>query len=201
MKRTLTILVLNLLLCADLTISSADDIYKWRDANGVLHYGNTLPAQDAGLAITTIDKHGLIIKQVSAAPTKAQRETLQAAQVQQDKLNATRTQQQRLDTALLNTYTSPSEIDIARDHNLELTQQVINGIQVRLQILQDKRQQLLKNNPHAIISVVYTHNEQRIHSLTDQLQQKNTERESLLTKYVTEKARFIELTQQPTNEH
>ena len=189
------VLVLTALSC----VARADAIYKWRDADGVVHYGNTLPAKDAGLAGTTMDKHGLVVKQTPAAPTEQQRQAMQAEAARQARLQAAQIEQQRQDTALLNTYTSPSEIDLARDHNLELVQLVINGIQSRLGLLYDKRQQLLRESGGNIptsgnTATEFNANEQHIRDLTTQLQQKNRELAATRSKYDAEKARFIELT-------
>lgn len=171
------------------------DIYKWRDADGVLHYGNTLPAQAAGAAMTTFDNHGQLVNQTAAALTDKQRQALAIKGAEAEKRLQAQQAQQRSDNALINTYTTPQEIDAARDHNLALTQLMIQSLQSQLTPLLAKRTSLIKNaggkipkNPN------YLNNEAEITSLQTQLTQNQQALVSTRQKYDQEKARYIELT-------
>ncbi len=205
MKASKKFLVVAGLIMTALSQPSHAEIYKWRDANGVLHYGNTLPAQDSGAAITTLDNHGMVIKQTAAAPTAKERAAQAAQAAAEAKQNAAKIEQQRQDTSLINTYTSPAEIDLARNHNLELTQLVITGIQSRLDLLLETRARLVKQTGgeapmKGSLSTEYTTNEQHIQQLQMQLEQKQQELADINKKYDQEKARFIELTGKSNSE-
>lgn len=192
--RPFSIIFIGLLATAFSSISHAD-IYKWRDANGVLHYGNTLPAQAAGSAMTTFDNHGQVVTQTAAALTDKQRQALAAKNAEEEKRLLAQQAQQRSDNALINTYTTPQEIDAARDHNLALTQLVIESLHSRMTPLLAKRANLIKNaggkiskNPN------YVSNETEIANLQAQLTQNQQALVSTRQKYDQEKARYIELT-------
>jgi Domain of unknown function (DUF4124) len=39
--------------------ANAEGIVKWKDSNGVTHYGDKLPAQEAGRTNTVLNKQGM----------------------------------------------------------------------------------------------------------------------------------------------
>ncbi len=188
------IICIGLLATAFISTSHAD-IYKWRDANGVLHYGNTLPAQAAGAAMTTFDNHGQVVTQTAAALTDKQRQALAAKNAEEEKRLQAQQAQQRSDNALINTYTTPQEIDEARDHNLALTQLMIESLNSRMTPLLAKRANLIKNSGSNVSkNPNYVSNEAEIASLQAQLTQNQQALVSTRQKYNQEKARYIELT-------
>ncbi|BBO99828.1 DUF4124 domain-containing protein [Sulfuriferula nivalis] len=164
------------------------DIYKWKDAQGVTHYGDTMPPQAAGRATIEMNKKGSIIKETAAALTPEQRVQQQADQAKLDKETQVITEQKRRDSALLNTYTSPSEIDLARDRSLEQYKLVIDGTNARLEPLRAK---LAKLPPK---SAEYAETMKRISDLEALLAQKNTEMAAAKAKFAADRARYIELT-------
>lgn len=83
-------------------------IVKWVDEKGVTHYGDQLPSQYAGHSNSEISRRGIILKQNKPVDTNA-------AQLNQEKL-----EQDKKDKALLASYTTVQEIDLARDRNLQL---------------------------------------------------------------------------------
>lgn len=175
------------------------DIYKWKDAQGEVHYSNTLPAQAAGYANIELDKHGLVVKQKSAAPTPEQRASEAAAQARQAIEQQSLTEQKRRDTALLNTYTNPAEIDLARDRNLEQAKLIINGTQSRLAPLLDKQATLVKRAGGRIpvsgpMVTEYKDNARHIVELQDMIARKRKEMNTIRARFAADKAHFIELT-------
>lgn len=164
------------------------DIYKWKDAQGVTHYGDTMPPQAAGRATIEMNKKGNIVKETAAAPTSAERATQDAEQAKQKKDLQTQTEQKRHDSALLNTYTSPAEIDLARDRSLEQYKLVINGTNARLEPLRAKQSKLAPKSTESI------ENMRKISDLTAIVTQKNIEIDTTRAKFDADKARYIELT-------
>ncbi len=174
-------------------------IYKWQDASGIWHYGNTQPANDAGYATTTLDKHGLVVQQKAAAPTEKERAALAARALEEKKRLEAQIAQQRYDNALLGTYTSAAEIDLARDHNLALIQLVINGIKSRLEPLLATRADILRESGNRIPTtgenaIDYQDNARRINALNAQLMQKKQEYADTNLRYHQAKIRFLQLT-------
>lgn len=100
--------------------------YKWRDANGNLHYTDALPAEAARLGYEVVSPQGIIIKRVERAKTSAElaaaKAELAASQVERDRTDAS----ERADAQLLAGY--PEEVDLARAQHQKmelLEQQVI----------------------------------------------------------------------------
>lgn len=175
------------------------DIYKWQDARGIWHYGNTQPAKDAGYATTTIDKHGLVVGQKAAALTDKERAAQTAQSLEAKKALEAKITQQRYDNALLGTYTSPEEIDLARAHNLALIQLVINGIKSRLEPLLATHADILRESGNRIptsgeLYGEYQDNARHINALNAQLAQKKQEYINTGTRFDQAKSRFIQLT-------
>ena len=186
------------LMLSTATVAHAE-IYKWKDAQGVTHYGDTMPPQAAGRATTEMSKHGIVIKQTPAAMTPEQRLDNAAEAAKEVKEQQTQTELKRRDTALLNTYTSPAEVDLARDRNLEQSKLVINGTNLRLAPLQEKQAKLVQQAggkiPHSGPQAAeYAANQKHITELEAILAQKNQEMNDIRNKFNADKARYIELT-------
>lgn len=178
------------------------EIYKWKDAQGVIHYSNTLPPQAAGIATTEMDKNGLVTGQTAAAPTAQQRLSDAATQARLVKEKQAKIEQNRHDMALLNTYSAPAEIDLARDRNLVQTKLVIDGTNSRLTPLLAKQAGLLKQAGGKIpvsgpLATAYQDNAKHITQLTDIITSKTKEMNDIHSKFDADKARYIELTGKP----
>lgn len=205
MTHTSRILLCCLILSASLVNHAhADAIYKWQDADGVIHYGNVMPPQAAGRPVTTFDKRGLVIQKTGPAPTAEQRQQEEAQQASQAKQQRDLMEQKRHDSALLNTYSSANEIDIARRDNLQQIQQVITGIEAQMQPLLKKRQDMLDRNDNqpptaGLQAERYQANEQRIQDLSGQLDNKKQELSATQARFDADKQRYIELTQSKQN--
>lgn len=98
-----------------LAAASSDDsirVYRWVDAQGIVHYGDSVPPQDADDAHDVLNDQGVQIGHVagreSAAQLSAQEQAAQAA-----------AQQAQHDKFLLTTYASSQEIEQLRDERLD----------------------------------------------------------------------------------
>jgi hypothetical protein len=178
-------------------------MYKWVDAQGMTHYGDTLPPQSLGRGNIELDKQGLPIKRNAATLSPEQR--AEQAKVQQLKTEQSQAQaeRKRRDSALLNTYTSPAEIDLARDRNAEQAQLSIKSNEARLVSLRATRAQLAtqiastgkQKAPPAHLVQARDANAAEIARLEQVNLQKNQEIEAIRAKYAADKARYLELTQ------
>jgi hypothetical protein len=84
-------------------------IVKWKDAKGVTHYGDKMPAQEAGRGNSVLNNHGTVIKTNESFNPK-----INSAET--ERISA---EQQRQDKALLASYSSIEEIDLAEKRNLK----------------------------------------------------------------------------------
>jgi Domain of unknown function (DUF4124) len=104
-------------------------LYRWVDARGRVHYGDTLPA-DAGVSGSTeLGSSGQVMKR---SESLAERTVRLAAEAEAARIQKEKDEQTRLDQALLGTYTSEAEIDLARTRALEFHQLAIKSAQTRI---------------------------------------------------------------------
>lgn len=111
------------LLCATLLLAlnvSAESgrIVKWKDEKGVTHYGDKIPAQYSQQENSLLNKQGVTVQ-------KNKTDNPRDTEAEQAKL-----EQEKKDKALLGTYSSAAEIDLARDRNLEVDTLALNNLQL-----------------------------------------------------------------------
>lgn len=177
-------------------------LYKWVDAQGRTHYGDTLPPQAAGRATEVLDKQGQAIKKNAGSLSPAQREAAAAEQARLNKEAQARTEQRRRDAALLNTYTTPAEIDLARDRNLEQAALALNGNLAQLAELRARQKKLdqqavdmtaSKRPLPAHIADMRRVNARELQQMEQRIMQKRQEMANTRARYDADRTRFIEL--------
>jgi len=93
-------------------------LYRWVDSEGVVHYGDTIPARYAELERQIVNEHGITVDILHAKKTEEEI----AEELRQEELRQARELQRRADQALLATYLSVDEILLHRDRRVELFQ-------------------------------------------------------------------------------
>jgi hypothetical protein len=107
--------------------------YRWVDKDGKVQYSDVMPPAQAGKGHAELDKYGRVIKEERRSlMTPLEIEQEQQAAAHQEALKRQQQAQQRRDKALLSTYTSEKEIELARDRALELESLNIRGLQTRM---------------------------------------------------------------------
>jgi hypothetical protein len=91
-------------------------IVKWVDAKGVTHYGDKMPAQEAGRKNSEMNAQGMVLKQNNMPANKADAADMQKLELE------------RKDKILLASYTKSEEIDAARDRNMQMDQAAIQAL-------------------------------------------------------------------------
>ena len=115
-KLTLTIA---LLLLGPLASAASDvRVYKWVDNDGIVHYGDSIPARYAELPKVVLNDHGVI---VAILEGKKSEEQLEAERIEKEQ-RVVADLQRRADRALLATYLTIEEILMQRDRRVELFQ-------------------------------------------------------------------------------
>jgi chromosome segregation ATPase len=166
-------------------------LYKWVDKGGVTHYGEVIPAEYAGQDATQLNQQGVEIKPSKQAPgaKPAQPSPQQADQA-------------RRDQALLNSYTSPEDIDNAREHNLQQANARITSIQARIKYAQDNLADYRKEQdarvkagqevPASLSSDIQS-TQTRITNLKNDLNNAQSDADKIRERYDADKKRFLEL--------
>ena len=113
-----TIAVLIILPLAASASENTQKLYRWVDSEGIVHYGDSIPAEFTNLERQVINNHGITVGVLRAKRTA---EDI-AEDIRQEDLRLARNLQRRQDMALLATYLSVDEIILHRDRRIELFQ-------------------------------------------------------------------------------
>jgi hypothetical protein len=93
-------------------------LYRWVDKDGVVHFGDSIPAEYAEIEKQVVNDHGITVEIMHGKKTPeeiAEEQRLEALRVEREL-------QRRSDMALLATYLSLDEITMHRDRRVELFQ-------------------------------------------------------------------------------
>lgn len=110
--------------------SEPKKILKWTDAKGVVHYGDAIPAQEAGRSNAELNKDGVTLRRNDSFKVLSQTDQVSEAAT---------AEQMRKDSALLASYSSEEEIDLAMARNLQAEQ---GGLKVLNQRLEETKKNL-----------------------------------------------------------
>ena len=99
-------------------VADTGRVYRWVDDEGVVHFGDSIPAEYAELPKQVLNDHGVTIDQLQGKKTPEQIEAERKAR----ELDLQKELQRRADLALLATYLSEEEIVMHRDRRVELFQ-------------------------------------------------------------------------------
>jgi hypothetical protein len=109
MKKFLaTIAVLIILPLAASASENTQKLYRWVDNDGIVHYGDSIPAEFADLERHVVNNHGITVGIMRAKRTA---EDI-AEDKRQEDLRLARNLQRRQDMALLATYLSVDEVNV-----------------------------------------------------------------------------------------
>lgn len=123
---TLTILI------ASTNVYAGNKIIKWVDKNGVTQYGDKLPMPNKAEKASVLSNQGITVQHIEQKSSDGEQDQALAAQ-------------KRHDNALLASYNSVEEIDIARKRNIKTDELALATLQQKRDNL---RQQLsISNKP------------------------------------------------------
>ena len=108
-------LLLSILVASGTTFADTK-ILKWVDKQGVTHYGDRPPSFEESKSNVEMNKRGQVVKKNDYTVKKINNQDLQQGN------------QDRKDKILLASYTSASEIDLARDRSLEMNKAALTSL-------------------------------------------------------------------------
>ena len=131
-----------LIMLAPLAIGADDlQVYKWVDEDGLVHYGDSIPARYAELPKEVLNNHGVKVRDLEGKKTEEQ---ILAERLENERRVAMELQK-RADRTLLATYLSVEEILMHRDRRVELfqaqsrvTELYLSNLELRLETLRVK---------------------------------------------------------------
>src|SRR4030095_1236701 len=137
---TLALLVLAALILISPAVHATT--YKWVDDKGVVHYTDKLPPEAINKGSVELNKQGVPIKKNDPALTPEQRRALEAEEERARQAARIRDDIARKDRALLQTYTTESEIDLAKSRALTTIDGQMQSSQAYSITLNKKKQEL-----------------------------------------------------------
>ena len=185
---------------------AVSDTYKWIDDKGKVQYTDRLPP-DLGRGMTELNKQGMTRKVTEPAPTAEQRKAKEEELERERQAERARRYKRYQDDALLSSYASEKDIDLARRRNMALVGAGINSAEARIKALEKRRIYLQRETlfyekkpvpeklKRELASVVAEIPKQ--HAL---IQEKNQEALEVINRYEQQKARFRELKAQMARE-
>ena len=203
MQKITFILLLSLAngLLAFNAIAETNKIVKWKDSDGVTHYGDKLPSDQAGHTNTEMRNNGMIIKKNIVVDQKT--EVLDQQKIREKQA------QQHADKVLLASYTHAGEIDLACERNLETDQAALESLMQQQQnslnnILRSKKiEQNLKAKHKPIpanVSQELKQSQSEIDKTNKKIEKIKQNMDATRKRYAAEKTRFIALKQVNSSE-
>ncbi len=190
MKNSKALLGMAVLLAA-VSLNAEAKLYKWVDENGTTHYGETIPPRYANRDMQTLEK-GRLQERESSRNTPGLQTMKTDEQIQAE----------RHDNALINTYSSDTEIDLARDRNLQQVEARISSYTTLLKSanenlvsLQQERDRIVaqKRKIPKSLEEDLAEAQQRIDKFQTDLNTSNEELDAVKERYAADKARYREL--------
>lgn len=179
---------------------SGAGMYKWVDDQGVVHYSDKAPPDVPPKGESVLDKQGREVKKIEPPPSPAQIKAKEEQDERQQALAKVKEDQARKDKALMQSYTSEDEINIARTRAISTIDSQINSAQAYSADLTSRQQSIAKQKAKYAgkpIPAELDHESATIDAelsrQTILIRQKQEERSLAATKYDTIKQRWHEI--------
>jgi hypothetical protein len=137
MKRTIACLAIAL------HVPLASAAYRCVDERGRTLVGDTPPAGCANVPLYEISKTGKVMRRIEPTPTPEQLKALQEEQERRKAEQKAAAEQKRQDIALLASYGSATEFDVARERNVEPVTGRIAAAEQRMKELDLRKEDLV----------------------------------------------------------
>lgn len=201
MFRTLAPLLAAAALAA-LPLSAAAQSYRCVGKDGKKYYGQSVPMQCVGQPTEQLNAQGLVVRRIDAQASAADQAARAKEAEEKRKRDVMLKEESRKNKALLSTYTSEADIELARKRALEENQKAVKETEARIGALKKRQGELKKemeffqgkNKPPAKMEQEIKDTAFSIGTQENLLAQKKKEVDSINAKYDEDKKRYIELT-------
>jgi Domain of unknown function (DUF4124) len=174
--------------------------YKWVDEKGVVHYTDKIPQEAVNKGSTVLDKQARPVKKIDPAATPEQIRAREAEEENRRLAAKANEEIARRDRALVSSYTTEAEIDLARSRALGTIDAQIDSSLAYTLALTKRREDLEKQKvklagkpmPPAL-EREFEGNDSELEKTAALLEQKRRERAGVVIRYDNDKARWREL--------
>jgi len=144
-RRTTVLLSMLLVSVCLLAITTNADagLYKWTDERGIVHYSDQMPADSVNRASQQLNRQGLTVRRTEQAKAstqpvaKTESDEMRIRQAEREKLLAA-----RRDRALVESYASEQEIDLAKARAVATIDNQVQSAQAYIAQMQKRREDL-----------------------------------------------------------
>jgi hypothetical protein len=172
-------------------------LYKWVDDKGVVHYTDSMPPDAVNKGSVELSKQGVQIRKTEPATSPENR---RAREEEEERLKQIAKEQQetaRRDRAVLDSYTSEEDIDLARKRSLKTVEQALQSAQAYIDQLTKRKEAILAaradpkdRTPAAAAERDIARIDSDIARQAELVARKRTEMTTLISKYDVDKARW-----------
>ena len=189
--------------------AQAQQIVKCVGKDGKTYVGSTLPPQCAGQAVDQMNKQGQVVKRTEAMLTPEQRAAKEAeervAKEKQAEAERKEKEETRKNKALLSTYGSEKDIEVARGRALTDNEKAVKDTEAKIAQIEKAGVTLKKElefytgkkKPPAEVTQKIQNNEIDLKAQQALLAAKKKDVEGINTRYDEDKRRYLELTKGP----
>jgi len=175
-------------------------MYKWVDEKGVVHYTDKMPPEAVDKANVELNKQGIPIRQTDKAQTPEQRAAIEQEAARARERARAQEEIARRDRALVSSYTSEAEIDLARNRSLQTINSVILSSQAFSEQLSKRRVDVETKKAESQGKPIVAVLDRELESIdaelvrqSDLVAQKKRETVTITAKYDADKQRWREL--------
>jgi len=131
-------------LCSAQKPENTNKLYRWVDANGAVHYSDSVPPDQASRDRTLMNKEGVKVGFEQGEVTAEERAEIERRKAALEEEQRAKAEVQRRDRMLLETYLTVADIEDLRDRRLELLESQIKVTEAYLGNLRNKLDTLQK---------------------------------------------------------
>jgi hypothetical protein len=177
-------------------------LYKWTDDRGEVHYSDKLPLEAVNGATTQLNRQGITLHRTEAAKPIAQQPVAHSESEEQKLREAERARvlAARRDRALIESYASEAEIDLAKSRAVGTIEGQVNSANAFVAQMMKRRQELEDKKPTyaprpvpgALVREIETIDAE-VERQNELIAAKEKEAASVAARYDADKQRFREL--------
>ncbi|MFY8135531.1 MAG: DUF4124 domain-containing protein [Aquimonas sp.] len=170
----------------------AQKLYRWVDAEGKVHYTDTLPPEAVNQARDEISRSGTTVNRVDRALSPEERAAKQAEEAEAARLAAIKAEQDKMDAALMGSYATEADLERAYRERFDLLDQSLEAARVGIRSQEKSLEDQLahaasleragKPVPATVQSTIAAARRQ-VEDQREFLNKRETERQNLQTEY------------------
>lgn len=108
----------------------AQKLYRWVDADGKVHYTDTLPPEAVDQARDEISRSGVTVNRVDRALTPEERAALEVEEAEAARQASIKAEQDKMDAVLLGSYATESDLERTYRERFDLLDQSLEAARV-----------------------------------------------------------------------